>query len=562
MSDEIQTLNLQPEEPENKEPVEVKRARHDEIQTEKNTPLQDYQPHESFVIKDLIDKARSEGYITVFLGSDKKTISRTDEIVGKWLAARSAAVMLRDEEITPAQAQARLTEWDELKEVQFPNTAEAEVNRMCADLFQFMENLRDDVNIRHKSMREDNVTNVLQRGEDFRTPLIIGRRPTGKHDNFSISQVMRRSAARSTNDFYQFDIDLPNSLIRITIKRPEVMEMGSLLQDIVKEIKGFVRTVKNNSVTLASIAGMRVIWRFIADRIIDCSVKDTTDYEKLADSILISDFDALCMGIVQSIYTRGVNMDLRCLHDGCDWADFKLTDPSKMVKIRHQTFTNEEFAIFGNVMNAVKRYSREELLKVTSKTTYGLETNRVYNKDESFYFEISPPSMTKAFLTFDHFAAKINPRIQQLRANILDEEEYQENLEVLLNSVNTSEYIHWISGYVVPVPPGGEGEPIIFRRTVENSDEFNSGLMEILNDDQEIGKRLISFIYNKAPLMSHTFTGVANFECPCCAQKSEDSDPRKLGYTPVNAFMTFFTLAQLKLLNHASNQNLAVEEAP
>lgn len=541
----------------------VERAKYSDVQTAKNTPLKDFIPHETFVIKDLIEKAREEGFITVFLGSDKQTINRSDEIIGKWLAARSATIMLRDEEITPAQAQTRINDWDEMMEEHFPGVDETAINKMCSDLFMFMENLRDDVKMRSRVMVEDNITDMLDRGSNIKTPLIIGRKPTvATNKELTISAIMRRTAARSTNDFYNFDLNLSNSFVRLVIKRPTVLEMGSLIQDIMKEIKGYVRTLKTSSVVLAQVAGMKVIWRFIADRIIECSVKDTSDFEKLSKSILITDFDELCVGLLQSIYTRGVNMDLRCLHEGCNWADFKLTDPAKLIKLRHSTFSDEEFAVFGNVMNGVRSYSREELAKVVSKTNYGLETNRVYNKEESYYFEISPPTLSHAFQTFDYFVSEVNPRIQELRVNVLDEEEFEQNLNVLLSSLNSSEFIHWIGGYCTVPEPGTDEKPVLITRTDENCTEFNAGLMDILNDDQEIGRRLVNFIYNKSPAMSHTFCGVANFECPHCAEKSNTADKRNFGFTPVNAFMTFFTLAQLKLMNHATGTAGAADEAP
>lgn len=567
-----QTTTVEVPEPAAEQPAPAEKVTHhlpprlDETQTEKNPSMLFAQKPQSIFKHALEEKDRENGFLTIFLGNQRSVIEANNNLIQVWLVYRASNGMFKDGEIDAAQLQAAETNWKEYIAEHYPKNSIEEMENFCVDLYQFIDIFRDDIKLRSKMVREEDTSNVTHRGMNGGDAILSsdvqGRSPGADTTGFSLAESMRRSSINATKDLYQFDILLRNSYAALTIKRPERLSMGSLVLAINNQVKGYVRQVNNPSPTLAYIAGIRCMWDYIARLTVASSVKDTQDFRQLANEITITDADQLAMGLVLATHTNGIQLDLRCLSSKCNWSMFGLADPTKLLQVRG-TVTPEQAAVHANVYNGRRKYSREEMKKLRDETTYGMEENacRVYGNDGRRYFTIKAPTLTQAFETFDYFVSTINPRIQELRSNTLDPKVFESELTALLLSLTTAEYIHWISEYVVLPEPGTTGKPTVFTRPAVNNDEFNQGLMMILQDDPALGKELVKFVYNKTPFFTHTFTGVGHYECPKCATNSGEHDHHKLGYTPINAFMSFFTLTQLSLMSQVASANQVQQEA-
>lgn len=541
----------------------VSEAGYGEVHTAANTPMKKVLPTVSEFLRQGTDDDREKGYLPIFLGNSRASNETANQMLSKWLQYTAMKSLAEQGHANPSMLAAAKNEWDQYCQENHAEKTAAEMERMCGDLYRFMEEYLDSIKVRSKVMNEEGISNVSDRGSNIVTPDILGKKPGRSSKGFSVSEVMRRSSMRAEDGDFQFDVLLRDSYCSLTFTRPSKLDLASLVNDINRTVKGYVRTVGGNSITLAYVAGMRVVWDFLAARIVNSSVTGIVDFKDLVRIIRISDFGTICMALIKSTHNNGINLDLRCLSDKCDWADFKLTDPDKLVRTRHSIETDEDSAIYANIFNSKIKYSVEETLAMIKKSTYGLDNNRVYNADKSIYFEIAPSSLAEAFETFDFYAGRINPQLQDIRSKITDQKEYETQVALLLTTLGSTEFLHWIKTYVAVATPGTDEEDVVFHRDECDASEFNKGCMEVILDSQPLNKSLSAFILNKTPFMSHTFVGVANFQCPACKKRMEEmqAPERQLGYTPIDPFMAFFTLTQLKLMTQAAEAAEATKEA-
>jgi len=200
-------------------------------------------------------------------------------------------------------------------------------------------------------------------------------------------------------------------------------------------------------------------------------------------------------------------------------------------------------------------------------STYGLESNRVYNDEKSMYLECAPPTLAEAFAAFDFFIGEINPELAELRTKLVDPAEYQTQVTMVHNNLGSTEFIHWVQRQVdLPAENTDEVETV-FARSEMDPNDFNGGILDVLRDQEDLNRNLVKFVLNKTPYMSRTFMGVRNYVCPKCRKNMGDlEDPenlldRKLGYTPIDPVMSFFTLTQWSILKQTAVQNRIKSEA-
>lgn len=536
----------------------VKRAPHSEKHTAQNTPMQDTQPSVSEIIRDLTEADRdAKGTINIFLGNSKESQIYAGEVVSRWLAVEMVRNRYKMDQSTKAQLEKAEQDWEEYISLNMPNKTAEEAGHFAADLYQFATETQDGIRIRTKMMGEDGVSNVSDRG-GFVQPDIIGKKAGAKIENFSLSQMMTRTQSNNTGASLQWTILLRNSFVALNLERPSKAEMGILLNDIRRSIGGYVREIGNNNLTLAATAARRVIWNYLCKNMASSSVTDIGEYGQLTEVILGVDLDILIIGLLKAYTETGVQHYLGCLKKGCDWGQYALVDPALMVRHRDKITSPEDHAIYANLLNGHLKMTREETLALSRASTYGVENNRVYDSSGTTYMEMAPGTLRDEFNAFDYFVSQVNPRLAELRQTITDPQEYQAELAITYANLGGTEFIQWIHAYVKPAPADSDAKEVRFVRDGTNDDEFNKGLIKLLEDDQEWNKAIVSFVLNKVPYMSRTFVGVRNYACPKCKTNTADTqDPQglldnKLGYTPINVVYSFFIHTQLEWMAMAS----------
>jgi len=541
-----------------------------DVHTAANTTMKERLVPENEVIRDLTEEERRDGgFLTVFLGNRKEDILKAQGLIGRWLAYSGAKAVFDEERMPESVFKKAEADWLQFIEATFPGKSSDEVSTHASELYAFMSEVQDELKIRTTILNEAGVSNVSNRGGVV-TGDIVGKKPSASTKGFSHRENMRRRAARKTSsgsDKLSYDVLCRDSFALFAFSRTNHTEMGSLINDIRRTITGYVQQIGNNSAVLARIASIRVIWNFIAKRITNASVTDLADFNQLANVILLTDMDAIITALIESTNSKGINLNLRCLSGSCDWEAFNLVQASKLLRQRHHITSDEDEAIYANLINGHAKYTMEETRAMSRASTYGLESNRVYNDDRSMYLECAPPTLAEAFAAFDFFIGEINPELAEIRTKVIDPAEYQTQVTMVHNNLGSTEFIHWVQKQVdLPAENTDEEETVFLRSEIPDA-EFNGGLMDVLRDQEDLNRNLVKFVLNKTPYMSRTFMGVRNYVCPKCRKNMGDlEDPeglldRKLGYTPIDPVMSFFTLTQWAILKQTSVQSKVKSEA-
>jgi len=544
------------------------RAGFKDKQTAETTPLKDYLPPRSPIIRELTEEEKEQGFISIFLGNSKKDVMAAQAVIKEWLGYRAVVELFEADQMTDtAMAQAK-DKWNEYVTTTFPGKTAEDVANYAKELYVFMSEVQDELRVRSKVMTEKGITNIHNRGGEFVTADIVAQTPSRKRSGFKTSEGMRRSSAKAAGKTLQFDLLLRNSFVQLNFTRPNRTLLGNLVNDIRRTVTGYVRSINNNNAVLARVAAMKVIWDFLVQYINSSSVSDIVDYNQLAEVITITDFDRICTALIEATSHRGTNMNLRCLNTQCDWDNFSLVDPTLLSQNRPGVTTDEELAILGNLQNKLIKLTLEETRALSLASKFNLEDDRVWNDEKNMYFEIAAPTLSQAFQCFDYFISQVNPRLGAIRSKVTSPDEYDTQISLAYADIGATEYIHWVSKFVDLAPPNTDEEDIVYvREEEEDLADYYKGIYDVVLDHDSMNANLTKFILNKTPYMSRTFTGVANYVCPKCGGNSADhQDPeqfldRPLGYTPIDPIMSFFIHTQLMIVNLAVVSQKALQGA-
>lgn len=532
-----------------------------DIQTPQNTPMKTRVPDQDEIIRDLTPEEIEQGALRVMLGNTKKQNDLNRNLIFNWLGYSSSKIELLQERISQETFDRLEAQWIKFVEENYPKLTPDDVTLLAEETYEYMSSIQDEFKLRSRVIHEEDLTNSCNRGGNFTSADIVGKKPSSTAGSFSISQKMRRAVVKSKGENLNFDVLLRNSYVAFTFSRPDRTQMGSLIADINRTIGGYVRQINHNSLIVAKIASMQAIWNFISKRIISSSVSDVGNFGELAKVILITDFDQICMSLIEAFNTNGVNLHLRCLNSGCNWEGHKLVDPKLLVRHRPSLESETDQAIYGNLFNGLKTLTVKETLELSHAQTYGLDSNRVYNENKDIYFGIKPPTLAEAFEAFNFFIEDVNPKIQHIRSTEFDTDTANAKIDILLQELGSTEYLHWVDSFVVVGEPGtDQQDEELVRGVGDNNLEFLRGIRDTIIEDNTLNRELVKFVLNKVPSMSKIVTGIRNYSCPSCGKNTEDlQDPEKQldhvkGYLPIDPVMSFFTLTQLAMTRELANQ--------
>lgn len=554
MSDEEIVQPVPTEEP-------VVEAAYGDTHNSANTTMKQRQQPKSPLIRELTQLEKEDGgYMTIKLGGsleENREIYRT--LVNNWLQYAGTVDGYDEGRFNKDRLNKATLDWETFCKENYPNKTKEDVAEEASIIYGFTSQLLDDGSLRTRVTNEPGISNTSNRGSGHVTPDIVGKVPDRSTAGFSASQLMMRASISADKEKLNFDVLLRDSFVMLTFTRPSRMEMGNLYTDIKNTVAGYVRDIHYNLPVVARIAIAKVLWNFISKRIVYSSVSDTPDFVALAQVIRLNDLSRIAIALLEAYNTKGVNLHLSCLSPKCNWETYSLADPTLLIHNRAVS-TEEELAIYANLFNGRVKYTIKETLELSTKCLYGMkpEENRVYNSDRSIYLTINQPTLAQAFNTFDYFISQVNPRIAEIKATTIDPDEFEERMTMMYNNIGSTEFVHWISGFHRVPDPGSDEAPIaLLRSEQENEADFNKGLMAMLTESESLNKGLVEFVVRKTPFMSTHFVGIQNFICPSCSAEQaslEDDRGIKRGYTPIDPFMSFFTLTQLRILSQTKDQ--------
>lgn len=539
----------------------IAKAHYSELHRADNTTALDPVEDPGEFIKELTEEEiEDSGSMSYFLGSSKKEIDATNELIERYLTMTAVlSSNLEDPSSTPdSLAEKQKAEWKAYCSNKFPNLTVDEVESVALSRYVFLTEQQDGVKVRSKVVREPNVTSVFDRGS-VTSGDIVGKRASLAKRSSKVSERMLRAVTRGKGEDLNFDVLLRNSFVSLTFTKPNKLEMGSLISSLAGTVKGYVRVINNNSIKISNTAAKQVIWEFLSKRIVKSSVNDIGDFGELATVIRDSDFDTLVIALLTSFSSRGAPMTVACLEPSCNSRQHKLVDISKLSKIRNNILTPEIASIHTNLINGTVSYTKEETLALQAKADYNLKTDRVFNLEKTIYLRVGSPLLSEVFRTFEYFIGMVNLKIGEKRTLSSNKDELSYELDILYSQLSRLETLHWVKEFVTVDSNGNQEDNDVISRSDEvELGEFDEGIYESLLTDNYLASELTKFIHTHSPYMSYTFVGIRNYVCKSC--NKDQGDLHNLGYTPINAVTSFFSyLRLLNLIDLGEGAKLSLE---
>lgn len=521
--------------------------------------------------------------ITLFLGNDPDVHDAYYKTSVAYLKLAEAKEKGSEREI-----KAWGNKFKELKEEFFPDLDERDLASLLSLYFQFIRRYSDRAVKGQKDITElEDLVNRIHytdgKGIEQSISFVQPINPNIRANLSKRDRIRRKFKAKGNNSPDSFTIILHNSYIVLRINKPERINLFRLIEKIETQLRhyGAKWAVPSYHLERAGIA--RIIVDFILDHVTYHSVKDLEDVQELKRCILANDIDTLALSILQSSAPQGVQYNMVCLANSCNAINTVLIDPYELDLLNDLDMTNEQKDIFSKLLIGEK-LSEEELLKYQNK--YRFNGKEVDNKillyvKESIEDFINPealesktpygeirlkvPNLATYFTCFDYSAEIIDAEIKKLILEYPDPKLFREKRSKFLSTLRMVDYIHWIDQYVeYGASELAEGEDSIEDRS-DNHREFDEGMIDAFNDDEDLYGRTMEAILTKTPYMTHTFIGLLNNTCPTCKGTPKDNNGNILsinhGFTPIDVVTNFFDHTQILLNNQSLIQSMTEEVA-
>ena len=530
--------------------------------TPENTPLKtklDELPESVGQLEDT-EENRAKGFTTVFIGNSKADFESVQEMVSIWFSLSSIRQAYADGRINQSMLNTVQAEWQRVCDDKYPGVGYAVMEERAADMYRYLQNTSEGVLVKTRMMLEY-ASNVYKASDSIVMRDITGLIPTASAKTNSLSEEMERGGARGSASPYLYSCNLRNSFLKFQFNRGNKSDAAMLINDINATIRGYVRTVGGNSMTLSMMAGYRAVWNWLVPRIVSCSVEGIADFNDLSRIIRFNDMPVILSALLCSFEDDEAFMDLRCFNMGCDWSSYEKINPALLVRSRPVAHTDAELAILGNIFNGTARYNMKQLLEIIENASCGVEDRYVYNEKQTVRLTMGPTSLSEGFHALDYMVTQIDPQITSARTSIANEDALEAQIGIILRSMGGNEFIHWVTEYSLMPEPDSDAPIKVFKRRECDQLEFNKGLRGALKDDY-LDNQVTRYVYTVAPYLSKTFIGIRNCKCPKCGKGAEEvnQQARNLGYTPIDVFMTFFTHTQFMLVRRAeAKQRLELE---
>lgn len=519
-----------------------------EIQTAKRTLARKFAPPSN---PDKGDSKKSDATLFAmdfFLAMTDESLKYYGELLSVWLEHQTAEQDLNAGRIDQARFNAVDAQYNTICEERLPNRSQDDINEFCRRFYEFSQSTIDWYAFNNGQRENPNFSNRVQRGEGVVGNLITAMKPGSRNNRkFTISEMMRRDYRRTSSEPENFDTFLPNSFVHFRTARPDVLELGRLIKDIAGTIKGFVRSISANTQTISRIAGYRVIFDYLMSKTVNTNIKDTSDFNELAGTILLSDFKQMLVELTAAAHWEGVDFNFICLSKNCNYEKTRSIDLKETVWVDMSQMTDEQAAEYANMMNMVKTISREDAARLQNQTHYPFDT-KIYSEDKRTYLVIKQPTLLTAFQCFDFVREKLDPEVAALRNNVLDNKQFEQELQSMMARLSFCEYFHWIDEIHFVAEPGSDGEDVVYKRS-DDPEEFNKGLYEILGSNSPLNESMMKFVVSHSEKMTFSVVGIPNFTCPKCGTPSSDPELNPFdghSITPYDPFMHFFTRSQLE----------------
>ncbi|WNV45855.1 hypothetical protein [Aeromonas phage AerS_266] len=438
----------------------------------------------------------------------------------------------------------------ELKEKHFQNVDQEELEETLANYFTFIQRgertLRRDDNL--DLLDPERFSNQIQR--DNTVMSLIEPVPVKNNRNkTSIRDRMRRSLLKASSSADEFIIVLMNSRILLRVKVPTPWELASLINKISVSLQRtqFGGRIRISSLHLERALIIRTIMDWVLSRCTYWSVSDIVESEELLTVIKREDADIIATSILAIGAPKGISYRLTCLADKCQYSRNILVDAAELAVFDDIRYPEAYMVQMLETINTGKKYTREELLSSTvpyRDVDLSDIDARVVSHDGGIVLEIDSPYLSEYFMCFDRAAELINKEIRELAAQFPNANEFGEKRKELIGSMRMIDYLQYFKSMTNKADPlnPDEKDEIILRS--EDPGEFNQGLIDMFNEDEEFYTLALTKVLKLVPRFSYTFIGIPDDECPKCKERHPQKEIRN-GFTPIDPILNFFDQARM-----------------
>ncbi|AEV89530.1 hypothetical protein OBP_093 [Pseudomonas phage OBP] len=436
------------------------------------------------------------------------------------------------------------SQFEEIRAEHFPGSEDAVLFPMLTNYFHFFFNGLDRTLVRDETIDLAQTADVGNTFPGKAGPMaLVNPLTPSVNATMGVRERMRRNFLRAYDRPDSFNLVLENSLIFMKVKVPEPLELVRLINDIVIKLRQYGEKYQVSSLHLERAGIGKILVNFILDRLSYHSVKGIDDPYELKSIILANDLNQIAQTLLCITQPKGVAFRMYCLANKCNYSENVIIDPTSMLLELGNTMPEKRWELLQDVVNNGRKLSREEI--AANPPVYldkeGKEIKPgVDLKDGTGRLLIGVPTMGEYFAAFDAMAERLNPELRQLAVDFPNQKIYSEKRKEVVAALRGGEYLQWFRAYEIFPPVGEEGDNEIITRE-EDPKEFDEGLMDIFNKDDDLYYDAIQQIITYAPRMTYTFVGIKDDVCPNCKKKAEGVDREATpGFTPVDPVLNFF----------------------
>ena len=285
----------------------------------------------------------------------------------------------------------------------------------------------------------------------------------------------------------------------------------------------------NNSVIFT-----KVLLEKIRPFIIDSSLA-LPEGEDIFKYIKIQDLFPLVLGVLKTIYPRGVNYLLHCKNTAvlennvpkCNYTANINLDLGKLLHVDMEKLTEEHKAQM--VKKASKSVTVEDVVKYqeTLEANQG-DTINLTLEDVVVSINISSPSLAHYVEVGEYFISRLDEQINELIKNkdIINDKDEAEM--ILLNTMFLSTYAHYVTKIIID---GSE--------SVDIEDIMDD--LEALSENNEVSKKIKDKILKYIDNSLVALVGYPDFTCPVCKERQNDDGKGSFrAFIPLNVLNYFF----------------------
>ena len=454
--------------------------------------------------------------------------------------------------------------FEEYRDAHFEGVDEVLLGNMLTNYFRFYFNGLDRGLIRNATqdvVRDRKLSNTIPLKSGARLGLISAIKPTVKSE-MGVRERMRRTFLKASGAPDTFNVILANSLIFMRVKIPTPLDLVRLINDIVTKLRMYGERYNQTSIHLERAGISQILTDFILDRVAYHSVKGIDDPAQLKNFILANDINHMAQSLLTISSPKGVTYRMSCLANKCGWSGNSVIDPANMLLYVEEDQPEERRELLHRLVNEGLKLSPEDLADnpPVYKDKDGENiNNKVEFPDGTGRLVIEVPYLSEYFMAYDQMASRINPELRELAVKFANPKVYEEKRREYLAQMRGHEYIQWFRSMEFDPPVDTEGsKEVIYRE--ENPKEFDEGLMDIFNKDEQLYFDALERVITIAPRMTYTFVGICDDECPNCKAKAEEKLNDAIhSFTPIDPILNFFAHTRMMISIRTSQQSLQEE---